>query len=390
MKYGKLFFLLIIASMMLTACSDKTSKTSAAVQNTITASKQATSTDFYYNATIQPISVENVVSPADGIVKKIDFTYGGFVKNGATLVVIDASKLQENFLSAVTTFLTAKDKLTTSQTSYQGNKALYDNKIISQDEFNSALDSLENDELSMMEAVYKLKKTLDTIPGFNTNVESLSLKDMGQVKALLAKNYSQINLTAKMDGVALMPPQSSGSDSSSSESKAIHQSSSIKQGQVLLAVGNLNGLSLKVAVTEININQIKKGQVVTVTSPALPGITLQGTVSMVGSQAQSASGGQSELATFPVSIQVDKLTSAQQQVIRVGMTAQVKISIPGPEEIVIPIDAVSESNGQTTVTIINAKTGKPSTVSVETGPTTPTGVIITSGISVGDKVVVND
>ena len=141
----------------------------------------------------------------------------------------------------------------------------------------------------------------------------------------------------------------------------------------------------------MNINQIKVGQPVTVTSSALPNMTLKGNVNMVGSQAQSSSSSsQSELATFPVEIQISALTTEEQQLIRVGMNAKVEISIPGPEEIIVPIDAVSETNGQTTVQVLNSSTGKPQTVDVTTGSTTATGVIITTGINVGDKIVVSN
>src|SRR3989338_5140242 len=124
MTYGKplVFFLLfLLIGFALNSCKDQASSSGSQIK-TITAAKQPTSTDLFYNATIQPIKIDNIVSPTDGTVTKINFNYGGVVKSGTTIITITASKLQEDFMSAVTSFLTAKDKLTASQNSYEGNK----------------------------------------------------------------------------------------------------------------------------------------------------------------------------------------------------------------------------------------------------------------------------
>src|SRR3990167_7363838 len=109
MSYRKFLacsLLLLSAGFALNGCTSGQGNSGSGAQlSTITAAKKPTSTDLFYNATIQPITIDNIVSPADGTVTKINFNYGGFVTKGTTVITINASKLQEDFMSAVTAFL---------------------------------------------------------------------------------------------------------------------------------------------------------------------------------------------------------------------------------------------------------------------------------------------
>ena len=73
--------------------------------------------------------------------------------------------------------------------------------------------------------------------------------------------------------------------------------------------------------------------------------------------------------------------------IRVGMTAKFEIDIKSTPRIMLPINAVFQQNDENRVTIMDAN-NKEKNVSVVTGETTPTQVVIISGIQAGEKVVV--
>src|SRR3989338_2817956 len=326
----------------------------------ITAQKKSVITNLFYSGILQPITVDNVTSPADGVVRKINFVYGAKVKKGNVLIILVATKLQDDLRSAITAFLTAKDKMAYSEIYNQGNVVLYKAGVLSKEDYTTSQSSLESDQLTMLDAEYKLQQAIKEIPGLkeNFNFKELSLDQIGQVKQVLAKQYSEIDLIAITDGVALAPDKSSNPDSSSStsESKKIVVGSEVKKGQVLVQVGNLSGLSVKILVNEIDVNKLKVGQKVTVTSPALPGETFNGEIAMVGSQADTSQTGQTNLASFPIVIKVPKITLQQAQLIKVGMSAKVQISIAGPKAIVLPINAVFEKNGISMVNVLNQKT----------------------------------
>mgnify|MGYP002624990643 CR=1 FL=1 len=157
----------------------------------------------------------------------------------------------------------------------------------------------------------------------------------------------------------------------------------------MLTIGDLTGLATTINVSEININRIKVGAPVKITGDAFPGITLDGKVVTVSSQANPGTGDQASISLFAVQIKVPSITEKQRQTIKVGMTAKVEIDIKKPPQILLPINAVTQREQKTYVTVID-KDGKHKQVEVTTGETTTTDVTILKGLSVGDRVVVND
>src|SRR5204863_1822040 len=127
---------------------------------------------------------------------------------------------------------------------------------------------------------------------------------------------------ATADGIALVPPKSGSSESSSE----IAVGTSVKQNQVLVSIGNLEGLSVKIAINEIDINQVAPGQEAMITGVGFPKETLKGFVKEVASQAQIAQGGLGGLPTFSATVIVPSLTPEQKKLIRVGMSAKILVT----------------------------------------------------------------
>ncbi|MCX7125192.1 MAG: ABC transporter substrate-binding protein, partial [Gammaproteobacteria bacterium] len=90
---------------------------------------------------------------------------------------------------------------------------------------------------------------------------------------------------------------------------------------------------------------------------------------------------------FTVKIKIPKVDPVVMEKIRVGMTAKFEIDIRGKPRIMLPVTAVSQQNGNSVVTALNAQ-GVQKIVPVITGDTTPTEVVIISGVNVGDRVLV--
>src|SRR3990167_6504922 len=206
------------------------------------------------------------------------------------------------------------------------------------------------------------------------------------VKAFLKAKQDYDNgklIYATGSGVALFPPKN---DNSGGSSGVVTEGSTIKTGQLLLAIGDLSGLKANFTVSEINIDRIKTGMDVIVTGNAFPNIVLHGSITSVSAQAKQDSGG-SGLSVYAVEIKIPNVNAKDMEKIRVGMTAKFEIDIKSSPKIMLPINAIFQKNGNSYVNIMNA-TGKPAATLVETGETTPVEVEITSGVKSGDKVLV--
>jgi multidrug efflux pump subunit AcrA (membrane-fusion protein) len=324
----------------------------------------------------------------EGVVKNMYFRYGDSITEGQRLFTIESTKAEQDYHTALTDYLKAKDDYVKNKTSFQGTLALYNAKIVDREDFENQKSQLEISELSYITAEKSLKLAAEKIPGeMRIDYTKLSLSDIDAVKKVLQQQSNLITLVAPSSGVALFAERSGDQDSGA---KAITIGAEIKAGQTLLSLGRLVGISTMVYVSETDINKISAGQEVSVTSDALPGMKFKGRVVEVAAQVKASEGASAGLPTVPVAIIVYDITDQQQKLIKVGMSAKVEILIQNKPQIKVPIDAVFQKEGEAMVTIIDPKTGKMVDVPVETGQTEMEEVSIVRGLKAGDKVVVHD
>lgn len=352
----------------------------------MTAKEQTVKSQLFFSGEIAPLNVINIISPIDGTVSKLGFHYGQVIHKGQFLAEINSSKSENTYRDALTDYLKSKDTYINSRATYNSQQELYKDGLISRNDFESSRSQLENNQLGYRQAVYSLSNSINNItdnPVEQKNILNslinLSLGDKSVDKAL-SLQFSKLTLRSESSGIALFPDKDSGSGSGTT----VHQGGDIKAGAVLVAIGNLSGVSVDISANEIDINKIIPGQKVMVTGVAFPKEKLHGYVDTVGSQAKADMSG-SGLPVFPVKVIVPNLTEAQQHIIHVGMTAEVTLDISAPKQIMIPIGAVTQTNQGNFVTII--RQGKKQTVSVITGQTTLTQIAIMHGLEPGDTIV---
>lgn len=375
---------------MLSGC-DK--KSSAPQQKTriVTAVKRATSTHLYYNGTIAPIKTISAVSPVDGRIASINFEYGAQIKSGQTLVTIDSQDLADKFRSAISDYLTSKQTLSTQRISFEGDQALYNAGIIMRSEYITERSTYETAQVTFYQKKLALEKVLKQAEMPVDQFERLSISDTKKVNHALSYKFSNLPVVAKGAGVALFPvqdPNSSTNTGDDTNGQKLIVGSQVKQGQLILSIGDLSGLSVTFKVGEVDINRIKTGLKVIVSGVSFPNQYLKGYISAVASQADEGSGSQA-LAQFDVTVMIPKLSSVQRKLVHIGMTSKVDIEIENPAEVMVPIGAVDQVDGQNMVTVVNSK-NQHKQVPVVTGATDMTDVAILSGLKEGQKVVVND
>ena len=380
--------LIFSSFVFLSACHEKDKKNKKNKMQTVVATMQTPVQRLYFTGTLFPIATFPVISLFSGNVSSVDFNYGERVTKDQKLLVIQSKPLADNYRKAISDFLQKKQAFVTGKITFAGTKALYKAGVIATNDYISAQTEYDNTALGYLQAQYNLEKVLESAGIDSKKIEALSLSDTAQVNSLLEKQFHHIEVTAPGSGVALFPPPKSSSGGGNSSAGKLFNGSSIKEGELLLSIGDLSGLSATFDVSEVDIDRIHNNMSVIVTGSSFPGAELKGYISAVSVQAnQGGGGGGGGLSMFTVKIKIPKVDPVVMEKIRVGMTAKFEIDIKGKPRIMLPVTAVSQQNGNSVVTALNAQ-GVQKIVPVITGDTTPTEVVIISGVNVGDKVLV--
>lgn len=135
---------------------------------------------------------------------------------------------------------------------------------------------------------------------------------------------------------------------------------------------------VQVAIDELDISQVRPGQLATVTLDADRDRPRTGKVHQVAMTANVQSG----MVTVPVTVRLD----AVDELLRPGYTATVRIAVADATGVVrVPVEAVSEQGGAFVVTKV--VDGERSLVPVETGMTDGVWIEIRAGLEPGDRIV---
>lgn len=363
---------------MLQACSRQSDSTN---KNIITIESRSANNSLFYSGTIQPIKTLVIPSPADGVVIDMPFQYGETIKSSQLLFMVSSAKFLTDYKTALMQYVKAKSDFNNGQTQLSEAAFLHKNQLISDDDFKMKQANFYANQLALFQAKDALENLLQQLDIKDVDLNKLSIADIDKIKQAMNLQISSQNLRilAPADGVILAPAKNE------EESKKINKGDAIKQGEVLAAIGDMSGLTVNIKVNELVVNQLKLGQKVKITGIAFPDETLDGVIKRVDRQGEIANGG---LPTFSVGVVVPKLTTTQQKLIHVGMSAKVEIALAQDSQIMVPINALQEKAGQAFVQVYDSKNDKTNLVAVKTGKTTQDSVAILTGLNIGDKIVI--
>lgn len=366
--------MMIILILCVSAChrSDHGGDGSGANASTYKVGKQSYPTNLYFTSTMEPIVSMVVPTSYGGVITQKHFKYGDYVKKDQLLFVIKSSALASKYRQEITSYLQDKNQYENALVSYRNGKELYKAQVIDGQTFEEKRTNLQNAMLTYINQEQSLRQFMKPLPkAAQFDYNQLFLKNTDFVRNILEKPLSHITIHSPMDGVALLPR---GENKAGAE---LTIGDSVKQDQNLTRIGDMRGIILRFTVSEDKVNRVKVGQVVTVTSPALPGMQFNGRVEAISSQATP--GGST--ASFPAVAVIQHLTPDDVRKMRVGISAQLQMQLPNPPAIYIPIRAVQVRNGMEQVQLI--ENGKKRWVSVGTGKTTYSQVEVTSGLQEG-------
>lgn len=345
--------------------------------------------------TIEPLSEINVISPFQGKIKERYFEYGSFVEKGAPLLVMDTSEMEIKLREARSSYIKAKGEyearkawnsgtevlrarraFASAENKLKESKLLYEKGIVPRNEYETARDQQVNQREELETVLKKGSKE-------NVRIVQFEYENAKSRLDQLELQMAQAVVRAPVGGIVIQP-----TGKGEEKSKVVERGVSVSQGDLLLSIGDLDGLTVKTTVDEVDIGKIKMGQKVTVTGDAFLSIPLQGTVTHMSSQAKRSSTG-AGVPMFDLQVTIHSLTPEQRKVVKVGMSANLQVCVyDNPKALLIPFGAVRTKGSAHVVVVRDQKTGEPREREVKTGITTIDAVEITEGLNAGDEVMV--
>ena len=170
-------------------------------------------------------------------------------------------------------------------------------------------------------------------------------------------------------------------------SQELAPGANVKQGDVLLKIGEIEGVAASGEVDEASVTRLALGQPVIIRGSAFPGIRLKGTISEVSSQASGGTNLRS-LPTFTVGGRVERLTAEQRERLRLGMSATMEIiTYENRNAVTVPVEAVNLDESQPRVRVRDREAQTQKWRTVRTGITNRSSVEILEGLGAGEEVV---
>lgn len=174
----------------------------------------------------------------------------------------------------------------------------------------------------------------------------------------LDSDVASAKVLAPVSGVVLMPPEGPGGR----RAETIEAGSRVQRGQTMSTLGALETFRVRAMVDEIDVNNVRTGQKVSVTGDAFGGLALEGR---------------------PVVVAVENLSEDQRRKLAVGMSASLSIvTYDKADALVVPPHAVQDHGAGRVVRL--RRGGQEQLVPVVLRINTPDGVEIRSGLEAGD------
>jgi len=352
---------------------------------------------------VAPLEEVTLAAPFQGKVESKEFFYGDRVERGQTLIVLDTTEMavilreaRAEYIKARKRYLElqgwdktpdvskakrdlsqARSQLKKSENKVAEDKTLLEQGIIPRSEYDSSVQELRDKKMQHVSSRENLQSVLNKGDDEYLEIAQMELENAeAKVKAAEVK-MAQAAVKAPVSGIAIRP------SSKDKDARNIESGMSVSEGQALLSIGSLEGLSITTQVDELDINSLETGQPVFVSGDAFPGIQLKGRISQISSQANEG-----QVPTFTTTIRLRDLPDDVEKKVRLGMTANMQVeTYSNPDALLVPLRAVVNSNGGSVLLVQDAD-GDVREVTVETGFTTLTEVEVLSGITPGMTVLV--
>jgi PAS domain S-box-containing protein len=386
---------------------------------TVKVTARPVSASISLSGKIEPLELVNIAVPFQGKVKEKHFRFGQEVRKGDLLLLLDTSELEVKLRKAEGAYLKARERfidlegwekgmevararrsLVRAQSNLQSaerklaqTEFLLGRGIVAEDEHLTNKQQAHTSQLEVKSAEDELAATLKKGSPENFKIARMELENARVELEEVQNRISLKEVRAPVSGIVLrVEKPGSKTEEGKSETMALEPMTPVKEGDVLLAVGNLEGRSIHATVDEVDVRKISVGQTARCGGEGFPGTVLDGKISHISSQASKPSSGGSKdgIAYFDVVAAITEMTDEERQKVYVGMTANLEvITYENNGALLVPLEAVAVEGKKRFATLKDPSTGELEQVAVETGITTVGSVEIKSGLKEGDEVVLS-
>lgn len=346
----------------LAGCAGKGASSAQAAILTAQARDDAVSREISISGVLAPNRTVNIFPKLSGLVKEVTVDVGDRVREGQLLVQIDVKELEAQLKVAEASVSTVSDQgaqakvgietarlnLDMAQKNYDRTKALFETKVTTQSQIDDA-----QTKLDLAKTAYDNAQRQYQTVGVST----------------LAQAEAQANLIS----VQISNSQIASPISGTVTNRNINPGELSSPSAPLMTIADTTNLKLQGDLSQDDVLAIRDGDKVHVSVDGLGGPGYGGRVTQVGPIA--AATGQ----YFPVAIGV-----VNDGRLLAGMTAKANLTITSDRGVVIPIAAISQRSGDSTVFVI--KDGIASARTVRLGPRNASEVLVLSGLAAGETV----
>ncbi|GGH17523.1 MULTISPECIES: efflux RND transporter periplasmic adaptor subunit [Pedobacter] len=358
---------------------------------------------------IQPETEVKLSSEVSGEVVELKVKEGDIVKAGQLLCKVRPDVLQSGYERTVATFNAQKASVAAAQqqlaqnqanfvnaeATYKRNVELFNKKVISASEFDSA-------KAAFLTAKANLASAKENVIGAKFTLEQTgaNVKEAGA-------NLAKTTIYAPVDGVVSKLSIELGDRILGTSQMA---------GTEIMRISNLSSMEVNVDVNENDITRVKVGDKATIEVDAFSDKKFKGVVTEIASSSTAVGTAVStsvdQVTNFSVKIRIsEEMEGKQQSAFRPGMSATVDIESESLTGLAIPIQAVFTDNGKSGesqgnqentdkqkskltdkkikqyVYAYDAKTKKVKKTEVTTGIQNDQFIIVKSGVKAGDEIV---
>lgn len=358
---------------------------------------------------IQPETEVKLSSEVSGEVVELKVKEGDIVKAGQLLCKVRPDVLQSGYERTVATFNAQKASVAAAQqqlaqnqanfvnaeATYKRNVELFNKKVISASEFDSA-------KAAFLTAKANLASAKENVTGAKFTLEQTgaNVKEAGA-------NLAKTTIYAPVDGVVSKLSIELGDRILGTSQMA---------GTEIMRISNLSSMEVNVDVNENDITRVKVGDKASIEVDAFSDKKFKGVVTEIASSSTAVGTAVStsvdQVTNFSVKIRIsEEMEGKQRSIFRPGMSATVDIESESVTGLAIPIQAVFTDSGKSGenqgnqentdkqkskltdkkvkqyVYAYDAKTKKVKKTEVTTGIQNDQFIIVKSGVKAGNEIV---